>query len=257
MNSNAQTDREMFWVMKYFLPLLLFAGVGALLARNYSTASAILNRLLLDAPFLLWGIFLLAVGEVRATHDRLEFRRFYKWRHIPYAAIRQCARSLHPGLGFIELNEFPSRLYFVTLPPIFDHSCFDHSCDVLGYINERRLGQHVANAPHPCEGYHAAQPNSIKSMRLCLMMFLVGVIYSVFLTVWFPNLLSESTWNGSPPWISIPMIFLLRAGSWPWALLTAAILIAGIMAMRFQKRAWALAMVVGSLVGRLSMQVWR
>lgn len=207
-NSNTQTDREMFWVMKYFLPLLLFAGVGAPLARNYSTASAIINRLLLDAPFLLWGVFLLTVAEVRATHSRLEFRRFYKWRQMPYAAIRQCAPSLHPGLGFIELNEFRSRIYFVTLRP-------------------------------------------------CLMMFLLGVIYSVFLTVWFPNLLSESNWNGSPPWMSIPMIFLLRAGNWPWALLTAAILIAGIMAMRFQKRAWALAMVVGSLVGHVSIQVWR
>ena len=251
-NSNTQTDREMFWVMKYFLPLLLFAGVSALLARNYSTASAVINKLLLNAPFLLWGIFLLTAGEVRATHNRLEFRRFYKWRHIPYAAIRQCARSLHPGLGFIELNGFRSRLYFVAFSPTFDHSC-----DVLAYINERRLEPHVDNAPLPCEAYHGAQRNSITSMRLCLMMFLVGIIYSVFLTVWFPNLLSESNWNGSPPWMSIPMIFLLRAGSWPWALLTAVILIAGIMTTRFQKRAWALALVVGSLVGRLSMQVWR
>lgn len=251
-NSNTQTDREMFWVMKYFLPLLLFAGVGALLARNYSTASAVINRLLLDAPFLLWGVFLLTVAEIRATHSRLEFRRFYKWRQMPYAAIRQCAPSLHPGLGFIELNEFRSRIYFVTLRPTFDHSC-----DVLAYINERRLGPHVANAPHPCEAHQGAQGSSMKSLQLCLMMFLLGVIYSVFLTVWFPNLLSESNWNGSPPWMSIPMIFLLRAGNWPWALLTAAILIAGIMAMRFQKRAWALAMVVGSLVGHVSIQVWR
>jgi hypothetical protein len=187
MNSNAQTDREMFWVMKYFLPLLLFAGVGALLVRNYSTASAVINRLPLEAPFLLWGIFLLAVGEVRATDNRLEFRRFYKWRQIPYAAIRQCARSLHPGLGFIQLNEFWSRIYFVTLRPTFDHSC-----DVLAYINERCLGPHVPNAPHPHKAYHGAQRSSIKSIRLCLMMFLVGIIYSIFLTVSFPNLFSES-----------------------------------------------------------------
>ena len=210
------------------------------------------NRLLLDAPFLLWGIFLLTVAEVRATHSRLEFRRFYKWRQMPYASIRQCAPSLHPGLGFIELNQFQSRIYFVTLRPTFDRSC-----DVVAYINERRLGPHVANAPHPCKEYHGAQRSNIKSIRLCLIMFLVGVIYSVCLTVWFPNLLSESNWNESPPWMSIPMILLLRAGSWPWALLTMAALIAWIIAMRFQKRAWAPAMVVGSLVGRLSMQLWR
>ena len=242
----------MFWVMKYFLPLLLFAGVGALVVRNYSTASGVIDRLPLEAPFLLWGIFLLTVGEVRATDNRLEFRRFYKWRQISYAAIRQCARSLHPGLGFIQLDGFWSRIYFVTLRPTFDHSC-----DVLAYINERRLGLHVPNAPHPHKAYHGAQHSSIKSIRLCLMMFLVGIIYSIFLTASFPNLFSESNWNGAPPWMSFSMTFLLRAGSWPWALLTAAALTAGIMAMRFQRHAWVLAMIVGSLIARLAMQVWR
>jgi len=51
MNSNTQTDWEMFWVMKYFLPVLLFAGVGALLVRNYSSASVVINRLLVVYTF--------------------------------------------------------------------------------------------------------------------------------------------------------------------------------------------------------------
>lgn len=240
----------MFLIMKYFWPALLLAGNGALLARNYSTTSGVIYRIPVQALFLLWSVFLLTVAEVKATDSHLEYRRLHKWRQIPYAAIRRCAGSLHPGLGFIELDGFRSRIYFVTLRP-----AFDHSSDVLGYVNERRFGPQIPR-PKPGNVHHGVQGSSIKSMRLCLMMFLIGVIYAAFLTAWFPNFLSESNWRGSPPWMSFLMIFLLRAGSWPWSLLTGAALIVAIVVMRFQKRAWVLAMIVGSLIGRLAMQVW-
>jgi hypothetical protein len=96
-----------------------------------------------------------------------------------------------------------------------------------------------------------------KAIQLCLVMGMVGVLYAIALTLFFPKIFWESNWDGFPVPIMLFMKMLLRLGRWPWAVITAAVLVIGIVRTRFRKRAWVLAMVVGSLLGHMAMDALR
>jgi hypothetical protein len=117
------TDQQMFFLVEYFLPLLLFGGSAALLTGGHPGFSVVASRIPLGVPFVLWGIFLLTVAEVNLADDFLEYRRFFKWQRVLYSEVQQARTSSYPGLGWITLDRFVSpwrRIYFVTLQPVFD-----------------------------------------------------------------------------------------------------------------------------------------
>ncbi len=255
MTSIAKTDREMFFLMKYLLPLLLFVGSSALLFSGHPTFAVVAHRAPLQIPFILWGVFLMTLAEVKLADHHLEYRRFLKWQQVPYSQIRRPTNSVHPGIGCIALDRFLlpwGRIYFVALRP-----AFDHQVDLVTSINERRSTQQFIPAQSQGNVPHDTQTDTKKAVRLCLVMGLVGVLYSVLLTAWFPNFFSESNWDGFPPWLAFAVKALLRASSWPWALATGALLLVWIMAVRFRNRSWVLAMIVGSLLGHVAVEALR
>jgi hypothetical protein len=213
MGPTPRTNHEMFFVMKYFLPLVLFGASGALLASGHPSFSVWASRIPLQIPFVLWGIFLLTLAEIHLTENYLEYRRFFKWQRIPYSEIRQARDSLHPGLGWITLNRFVfpwSRMYFVTLWPVFDRRL-----DLVAHIEDRCSANHRPDALSPINTHQNMRGGDRKAVLLCLIMGFVGVVYSILLTAWFPNFFSESNWDGYPPWLAPMMKILLRASSWP------------------------------------------
>jgi len=93
-----------------------------------------------------------------------------------------------------------------------------------------------------------------RAIQLCLVMGLVGVLYAIVLTLWFPKIFWESNWDGFPVLIALFMKILLRLGRWPWALVTGTILVVGIVRTRYRNRAWVLAMIGGSLLGHMAVE---
>lgn len=251
MNSGARTDRQMFIVIRG-MPVALFVGSVALIMSGHSNSSAVVyHRVLLEAPFLAWGAFLLTVGEVRADNDQLEYRRFYRWRKIPYTAIQRCMGSLHPGLGFLQLKGVRGKVYFVVLRP-----AFGQSSDLVGYINERLSGAH-AKSHSPANGaYRGMHGSYVNSKLLCLAAGAAGMIYGLLLTWRFPEFFSASSWANFPRWLSFSVMLLVRAQTWPWSLLTGVALVIVILRMRFRKSAWILAAAVGALIGHCTIQMW-
>jgi hypothetical protein len=74
-----------------------------------------------------------------------------------------------------------------------------------------------------------------------------------------PNFLvyPDSKWNGFPSWVTLFMKIMVRANQWPWVVVTAAIVFAEIVHMRFQKPTWALATALGGLAGSLVIRAMR
>jgi len=95
-----------------------------------------------------------------------------------------------------------------------------------------------------------------KSARFCLIMGAVGALCGIVLSGVFPHFLvyPDSDWNGFPPWAVFLVKIEIRANNWPWVLITAAIVVAIIVRMRFKSRAWVLATALGVLFGSLAIR---
>jgi len=248
MDSSPETNWLMFFVLKYFLPGLLFVGSGAIIVSGHPSISITPYRLLLQAPLLLWGMFLLTVSEVRACHDHLKYRRFYLWHEIPYDFIQRCEVSLHPGLAFIVPKGSQRRIYFVVLRP-----AFEQSARLVKEVNERLSGYRPKEHPNAGRDHDG----NIWPRALCLIMCVGGITYGIFISLRFPEAFLKSKWAGFPHWVSLLMTSLMLLQQWPWIVLVAALLLAAIVRLRFRKRSWALAIVFGTLIGRLMVEIWR
>jgi len=90
-------------------------------------------------------------------------------------------------------------------------------------------------------------------------MGLVGVLCGTIISGVFPNFLvyPDSVWNGLPSWIAFLVKIEVRANNWPWVLITAALVIAVIVRMKFRHHAWALALALGVLIGSLAIRSLR
>ena len=52
-----------------------------------------LPNILLSVPFLVGSFFFLTVAQVQPSGDHLRYRRFRKWKTIPYSEIRSCRKN--------------------------------------------------------------------------------------------------------------------------------------------------------------------
>lgn len=205
-------------------------------------------RIVVVVPLALWGLFCLTAIEVRACEQVLKCRRFLFWRNIPYEEIVQCKDSWNPWFGYLKLTRFVppwGKVYFVTL-----RSASGNPRDLVAYINSRRAGIKVSS---PAEDFGVNDRMS-KNVSFCLLMCFVGVVWAFMWAYLFPDSQRPLRLESFPGWLTAFITLYNRAFDWPWAIGTIAILVGGILGLRFRHRAWILAFGVGVLLGSIGLK---
>jgi hypothetical protein len=249
-----RVDAQTVAAMKYYVPLIVFAGYGPILLAGHPNFSVFAFRTVLNAPFIVAASFLLTVAEVRVADDFLEYRRLIGWTRVPYGQIAQCERSWFPGLGyltFLPSESSTSKLYFVSGKLVHDDP---QRTELTTYVNDRMSGEptrkYQAVASHPNSGGQ-------KSRQLCLIMGLLGVLGSLVFALVSHNSGLAPDLQQFPRAIALVETFILKATNWPWGLITCAVLIAEVVRLRYEKKAWMVSFILGYLLGSILVQAVR
>ncbi|MGB8523536.1 MAG: hypothetical protein WCD43_11265 [Candidatus Acidiferrales bacterium] len=231
------------------MPIILLVGIGATLVSGHPSLSNLAFRALLNAPFFLGACLLLSIAEVRVADHFLEYRRFGGWTKIPYDQIEHCRISWFPVLAYITLirsEKNSARIYFVSGTLANERP----RTEITKYINEHRSGKPQAKT-------QPAQPPDAKlknPRQFCLIMGLVGVLYSILIALFFPYFLLEPDLPGLPSPIRLMEKTLWKASTWPWALLTCWFLIFQILRRHYKNKAWISALTLGAVLGYMVAQ---
>ena len=252
MNSEAtkQINHRTFVAAKYFLPIAMFVGSSGILLSGHSSFCSFTFRVLFNAPFFLAAIFLLSIAEVRVANHFLEYRRFIEWTKVPYDQIEHCRISWFPGLACITLirsEKNSARIYFVSGTLVANEG---PRSEITRYINEHRSGK-PEREPEPAQ-HLGAKPKNPR--QFCLIMGLVGVLYSTLIALFFPYFLLEPDLPGIPSAMQLVEKTLWKASTWPWALLTCAFLIFQILRLHYKNKAWVSALTLGAVLGYMVTQ---
>jgi hypothetical protein len=87
------------------------------------------------------------------------------------------------------------------------------------------------------------------------MMILIGFLFSIVTAGIFPDVFRRhGSFTSSP----LPLLtnFEQRAISWPWGLLTCAVLIAVAFRARLKNGTWIAMLISGVLLGQFLIQIW-
>jgi hypothetical protein len=246
-----RVDARTVAAMKYYLPLVVFAGCGTILLAGHPNFSVFAFRTVLNAPFIVAASFLLTVAEVRVADDFLEYRRLIGWTRVPYNKIARCEKSWCPGLGyltFLPSERRTSKLYFVSGRLVHDDP---QRTELTTYVSDRMSGEparkYQAVASHPNSG-------SQKSQQLCVIMGLLGVLGSLAFALVSHNSRSAPDLQQFPRAIALAETIFWKATSWPWGLITCAALVAEVVRLRYEKKAWMVSFVVGFFLGSILVQ---
>ena len=110
----------MAFVFKYWAAAVL--AIPALLMLTGKDFLHYPGQLVLILPLLLASIFSLTAAEVQVGDVCLRYRRFRKWKEIPYQDIFVCRKCIWPVYGVL-ITARPvlpwRRLYFVIAMPYF------------------------------------------------------------------------------------------------------------------------------------------
>jgi hypothetical protein len=244
-----QVNPHTFVAAKYYVPIILLVGIGATLVSGHPSLSNLAFRALLDTPVFLVACLLLSIAEIRVADRFFEYRRFRGWTKVPYDQIEHCRISWFPVLSYITLipsEKNSARIYFVSGTLANERP----RTEITKYINEHRSGK-----PQP-KTQPAQPPDAeLKNPRqFCLIMGLVGVLYSVLIALFFPYFLLEPDLPGLPSAIRLMERTLWEASTWPWALLTCSFLIFQILRLRYKSKAWISALTLGVVLGYMVTQ---
>jgi hypothetical protein len=244
MYSTYSNRGQVLITTKYYLSVLVFCGSGALLLHRLPNFSTLLLRLLVGGPVMMWAVFLATTAEVEVSDRGVRYRRFLRWRTIPFAEIRGIRNSWHPGFAEIVLNKPVRRwakLHFISPDPNSPLAG-----EVPTYVDEPYSKGHRREA-------HKLQRTKMtdgKSVRFYFIIGLAGALYGVLFRIFLPEFMNPDL-QGLPAPVVIPTRLLLRASNWPWSLVTCGVTIALFWLVRFKKNSWTLVMVFGSLIGIL------
>jgi hypothetical protein len=225
-------NRHAVLVIKFIEPIFGFFVVAIAMSMS-------LRLLWIIWPGFLLACFLLTAAQIRPERDCLRYRRFRKWRDLPYREVLKCEVGTFPGLGFLKLRNFLppwGKLYFV----IETHDGWPPRGERLAlYINERALGKVVSREPPDL----TPQPRTTRQDRLrCFGALVVGLpigAVSAF-TATFAI-------RGSA---RIPVVAVLsQMAEWPWNVAIGTLLLVAVLALRFRNNAWVFALGAGSVIG--------
>lgn len=239
------SDSNVVLVMKYWLPAILFLGIGTVIRGAH-------HALALAAIPTLWAVFNLTAAELRASDAIVEYRRFLKWKRVRYDEIRGCKASWIPGTAYLKLGRFLppwGRLYFVELRPAFESgSTWPRGQGKLtAFIEARRRGKPA----EPSSDKGRVTDDGKKAAAFCVVMGTVGIFCSLLFHSLLPMSLLDRNWEGFPTWIVTLVNAEKHAFGWPWGLATCGLLVAWIVGLHFRRRAWILAFAVGAILGSL------
>jgi hypothetical protein len=250
MIGTPQSDRQAVVILKFWLPTILIFGATLLFFNGHPHWAVLERRSLVSGPLALLGIFLLTVAEVKIERDALVYRRAFRWRFLRYDRIRKCSASWFPGLASLKLDRFAlpwGKVYFVILQPGF--STQDN--DLVRKINEHRKTSFARTEDARDTKLDHTGAKRVGPKQIFLLMFVVGMLYSVVLGNFLPFVFDESHLRSLPYWAARPTVALIRSSSWPWAILTTAVLTVAIVVKRFGRGTAMLALVLGAILGRL------
>ncbi len=124
-------------LLKVCFPALVF-WIAALTL----TSGPLLGSLLLVLPFVLWGTFNLTIAQVRADEHGVRYRRFWRWKEVPYSDIVRCRFSLFPpGLPYLKRRRFTppwGSIYFAHDRGILEWPPFSWRTPLID-LNKRAL----------------------------------------------------------------------------------------------------------------------
>jgi hypothetical protein len=247
MTSLKGVDASRLVATKYYTPLVLLAGCGAILFGGHPNFSTLVSRLILDAPFIFVAYFLLSVAEVRAAKDFFEYRRFAAWTKVTYDQIASCGRSCLPGFGYMRLigsNGTKATIYFVS-GPLFDQP----GTELTAYI-ENQCPPRSRSDSHLTENFGAPDRN----WQFTATMILAGLLSAIIAATLFPGFLFEPELKSFPSLLALLVVILWRASTWPWGMITLAILTLQVANWRFDRRVWSGAFVLGFVIGYMATQ---
>ena len=248
-----RVDARTVAAMKYYLPLVVFAGCGTILLAGHPNFSVFAFRTVLNAPFIVAASFLLTVAEVRVADDFLEYRRLIGWTRVPYNKIARCEKSWCPGLGYLTVipsESSISKLYFVSGMLVHNDP---QRTELTTYVSNHLSGEPTRES----QTTHDLEHGSRKARQFCLLVGLIGVLWSIVFALFSPKFPPAP--NVQPfPWpIALAETIFSKAINWPWGLVTCGLLIAEIVRLRYEKKAWMVSFVLGSLLGSILVQAVR
>jgi hypothetical protein len=231
-SSRLATEPLAFALFKYWQALLAF-GVAT------AVGATPVPRLMFTLPLVLWGVFCLTTVQVRAGREALEYRRFLKWRRVPYTVLRACKRSLLPALGYVRFGAFIppwGKLYFVIARPAFGGG----PDQIVPYISAR-----ISGAEPPVHVESQTPDKRGRNVRSWAAALAVGVLCSLMVYYLSPGALTTPSLAGYPAAARVAMRVWESATTWPWGIVTLAAL--GVLSFcdRSAKRGWVLAAAIG------------
>jgi hypothetical protein len=252
-----QYDPTRVVVGKWFLPIVALLATTPLLEPRRTVASVVIALLL-----VLWAVFGFSAAQVRAGKEGVRFRRFRRWKEVPYSEVRKCRISWAPGMCCLKLRQpVPpwGKIYFISEGPLFEMALPGGHTRLTRYIEERASGRDSsAHVP--------ASPGTGGSLRrrllVCALWFGAGAMWAFY---------SLSVRQGRAP-LRVPsgphanewpvgLIMWSREFNnavvhWPWNLLAGLLALGLIILLRFRRGAWgpacALGLLVGSVAARLA-----
>lgn len=224
------------FVVKFVEPLLGLVGISLPVVTVISRGKG-LFLLWVFAPGYLLAAFLLTAAQIRPEGDHVRYRRFGKWKKIPFCDVLKCEMGTWPGIGSLTLRRPMApwgKLYFV----IETHDGWlPKGTRLAQYINEKARGKVVAReAPDMMPAPRTARQDRLR----CLAAFGGGIAYGAVTT------LAGSFQNLDPVFKDLAT---RQFGHWPWNAAIGALMAFVVLALRFRKGAWAFALGLGGMIG--------
>lgn len=247
---NARSDKQAVFIIKYCMPLIfVVGGIWMMTGESLGSRSFALRALLLF-PIILLGIRNLTAAEIRLAQSQLEYRRFRRWKIVPYTLLVESRHSLIPGLSYATLlapKGRPRRLYFISQRLLFERP----KVDLVSLLSERLRpnaeGMGEAGGP----GFF---PSRNWGRHRALMQFFVvatGVVVSLCLTAFSSrSYQAEISWVSLPSWAVPALRFLTMSGGWLSAAVVFALLLVTLRFARGPSR-FVVLLVTGCALGKI------
>lgn len=233
-----QTNSDVYFVLKLWLPLILLAGMSVVLRQAHHAYA-------LGLPIALWAVFNLSAAQVKAGDQVLKYRRLFRWKQVAYEEIRECKVSWLPALGFLRLRQFVppwGKVYFVLEAPL-QWAVPGGQTGLTTFISSRSgEGRHSDTTRDD-------RDSARRGVLVCLVMAVVGALSSAIASLLSLNLPAYVAGAGLPRWIVFWEQIGERTLQWPWDVVAGVLLAGCVICLRFRNRAWILSFGLGGLLG--------
>lgn len=237
-----KTRRTALLVVKLWFPLLILGGTWLSLRGTYAAAVTF------GVPMVLWALFNFTACELWADERDVRYRRFFKWRAIPYSDILRCEVSWRIlPMGSLKLRRpVPpwGKIYFVLPGSGFECAWPGGQTKFTAWVNAKVRGEPVQL---PVEKFEA--PEVLRTgQKRCAALAVFGFVYS-FCYYLVSEPVQQRSWEGFPPAIRLLIHLEQLALTWPWGLVTSGLMAVVIFRERFEGRAaWLASFFGGALL---------